>query len=785
MGLFDELCSLPPGVVDQRLREVQPDMAAELRRMLEVDATASALDQPPVVKSLDLPERYQDLGLIGRGGMGEVRRVFDTQLSRVVAMKILLEPVAALDARFADEARVVAQLQHPAIVSVHELGRLADGRPYFTMRAVRGEPWSASLARADATTRRDQVYVLLQVSQAVAFAHELGVIHRDLKPGNVVVGPLGDVAVLDWGLARVLAGGQVHSARAATGLGTVMGTPQYMAPEQALGWIEGIGRPTDVYALGAMLYTILAGRPPYGPDCTPATVLAGPPIPLDTHLPAPLVALCDHAMAREPTDRPADAGVFAATLSAWLSGAADRARAEALVSLAQAQGAELARQAEALTALRQHAATVGAVLPLGATIEAKAGFWAAEDAANKAEAALRLAQAERIGLLHTALRLDPDLERARALLADHHRAEVEVSENQRDFVGAALHLAELARFDDGRHAAWRVGETEVVVASDPPGVWVEVQRWSAAERRLQLGPPQTLGPTPALTRLVAGPWRVRLRPPGQAPIELPIFLRREPSLALHADLPGELAPGLCVVLGGGVEVGGDPAAPDAWPRTRVEVPSFVVQRLPVTHRQYIEFIEDLGPGGLAHAPVDAATSTPLYTRDATGRLGLAPDRLDEPVTCVTWHDAVAWCAWQAARSGRPWRLLHEVEWEKAARGPDGRFFPWGDVLDPTFTNMLHTAPDRLRIEPVGARPTDMSPYGVADLGGNARTWCLNIWQAGPPTLDFTLPGNSLSRAVRGGAFQSLPQFCRSATRFAAPPGVRYNTVGFRAGFSLA
>ena len=220
---------------------------------------------------------FEDLGPLGQGGMGEVRRVRDPDLGRIMAMKILraplLEQPAAL-ARFVAEAQATAQLVHPGIVPVHEIGQLEDRRLWFTMREVRGRTLGVVIEEVHAASRGDRwgtsatgwtfrrlVESLHDACQAVAFAHDHGVIHRDLKPDNLMVGDYGEVLVLDWGLARVRGHDRqdgvvtVRSEDEAhhTRMGTVAGTPAYMPPEQARGEVEAIDARSDVYALGAVL----------------------------------------------------------------------------------------------------------------------------------------------------------------------------------------------------------------------------------------------------------------------------------------------------------------------------------------------------------------------------------------------------------------------------------------------------------------------------------------------------------------------------------------------------
>ena len=232
--------------------------------------------------------RYRFEAFLARGGMGEVWRGFDTRLARGVALKVLRAPVLAdggFRARFEEEARHVGQLEHPSIVPVYDLGELADGRPFFVMKLIHGQTLAELLA-ARATPAEDLpgwVEVFERVCQAVAFAHARGLIHRDLKPSNVMLGELGEVQVLDWGIAKALAArlqpaqgpstpvllspSVAGSATAPGGSETLpgqsRGTPAFMAPEQARGEVGRVGTASDVFGLGGILCVTLTGQPPF------------------------------------------------------------------------------------------------------------------------------------------------------------------------------------------------------------------------------------------------------------------------------------------------------------------------------------------------------------------------------------------------------------------------------------------------------------------------------------------------------------------------------------------
>jgi serine/threonine protein kinase len=216
---------------------------------------------------------------VGQGGMGTVYRASDRALGRDVAVKVLRGDVADAEAavRLEREARILARLEHPGIVPVHDVGMLADGRVFYVMKLVRGRRLQEFVRGA---ARSDVLRVMLRLCETVGFAHAHGVVHRDLKPANIMVGAFGEVLVLDWGIARVVgvgrtteSGGPEATSESAAPLpalhaspepetapGTVLGTPGFMAPEQARGEPGLVDARTDVYGLGAILRSVLGGE---------------------------------------------------------------------------------------------------------------------------------------------------------------------------------------------------------------------------------------------------------------------------------------------------------------------------------------------------------------------------------------------------------------------------------------------------------------------------------------------------------------------------------------------
>ncbi len=292
---------------------------------------------------------YRLIGAVARGGMGVVYAAEDVQLERRVALKVLDLPDASgtLTERLVREARVLARLEHPGIVPVHDVGRLADGRVYYTMKFVEGRRLDGHMKGVDSVP--DRLRIFLRICEAVAFAHARGVLHRDLKPTNVMVGPFGEVLVMDWGLAKLLreAGeaadqgetliadaGAPDASRAGratpvaeppteadeaqTAHGAVLGTPGYMAPEQERGDVASLDERADIYSLGAILRFLLTRQ-------QPAESIAAP-----TGVPRQLAAVCAKAMAQDPAARYTAVEELSADVSRYLDGLPVRAYPERL-----------------------------------------------------------------------------------------------------------------------------------------------------------------------------------------------------------------------------------------------------------------------------------------------------------------------------------------------------------------------------------------------------------------------------------------------------------------------
>jgi len=268
--------------------------------------------------------RYKILRYLARGGMGSVWLAEDTVLNRRIALKVLdvAAPAGAFEERLLQEARILALLEHPGIVPVHDAGTLADGRTFYCMKYVEGETLRQHVS---GRSLPEKLRLLERIAEPLEFAHARGFIHRDLKPENIMIGAFGEVLVMDWGLARICGShgirgedksgdmpSTLHAPPKATGEGSVLGTPGYMAPEQGGG--GAVDKRADIFSLGAILWFMMTGSLPGEPSAAA--------------IPRPLRGICDKAMAADPSGRYCTVKEMIADLSRYLNGSPVEAFAE-------------------------------------------------------------------------------------------------------------------------------------------------------------------------------------------------------------------------------------------------------------------------------------------------------------------------------------------------------------------------------------------------------------------------------------------------------------------------
>ncbi len=796
-------------------REIRPTVAAVLES-LELGPVrgigVAVADEPG-----ELLGRLRPGAEIGRGGMGRVLEAEDPDLLRTVAVKVLMDPeLAGAEevGRFVAEARITSQLEHPNIVPVYELGIGEAGQVWFSMHRVRGRSLDAligELAAGDEEalarwSRHRLLTAFVQVCNAVAYAHDRGVLHRDLKPANVMLGRFGEVLLMDWGVARVTGEVDRHGpvslgppgSDSWSELESMIGTPGYMAPEQAKA--EGGDRRSDVWSLGAILYELLTWQRAYqgsgALQLLYKATLGPPPDPREVaperQIPEEIAAVCMRSLQSDPADRQQDAVQLGAEVRAFLEGSLRRARAAHLVEEGEAAWRSWLALSDRVRDTRSRLEELGEEVPAWASLEDKAELHRTLEELEE----LELLRAEGfegvVATSETALAEYPGHADARALLARAYLARMEEAEERGDRADQRYWERRVSRYDDGRLATVLRGTGRLTLRTSPSGAEVLCQRFDRRGLVWKLGEATSLGRTPLVdVPLEMGSWLLTLRLEGFRPLPYPVAIERsgrwdggERPVRLYRD--GEIGDGFVVVPGGPFVCGGDPEAMITYPRSRPVLPDFAIAVHHVTMIEYCEFLNALHTGGRAD---EAWSRTPRYERGLSVGGGQWWDRPgpderytvperdrdgDEwspqwPAFGLSWHDAVAYVAWRAERDGVAWRLPTELEWEKAARGVDGRHFPWGDRFDATLCLVRDSRPGRGSPQPIGFVPTDVSVYGVRDLAGGMRDWC----------GDADFDGKESLRPVRGGSWDIYGRNARCANRSGYEPWTVVTHDSFR------
>ena len=731
--------------------------------------------------------RYELGDVLGKGANGVVHLAGDQRLGRQIALKLHGKGAELSDielGRFAHEAQVTGQLAHPSVVPVHDLGVLPDGRPFYAMKRIEGETLKDvydSIKKdlgeyVDTWTVPHVVSVLLRVAQATAYAHDRGVIHRDIKPANIMVGEYGEVLLLDWGVARVLGKAEEGRHPVATWrsegledmtvMGTVAGTPAYMAPEQARGDIDLIGPATDVYSIGIVLYEYLTRRRPFRAsnvrellDKVVSEAIVPPSRTRMGRYVAPeLEALVMKCIDKEPEARFADGRALADALEAFLEGSRKREEARRLTRRALGKSAAYTKAAEAAGRMEEDLRRRQVRLAPWAPPERRRPLWDQERQWRELRRLRDDTYDEAVALFQGALENEPHDEEARAGLASLYLRRMDEAEARGEDSAARFFRGQVLRYDTGLLQRLLDGETGLTLRSDPPGARVMLCPLVEEGRALRPGEWTDLGVTPlGELALSAGSHLIELRADDRAPVRLHLYLNRAEQISRRIRLvrPEELQPGFVHVPAGPFIQGGDPSALDSDRRTLREMADFAIGRHPVTLAEFRLFLDE---GGAASG-LTCWTGPDEVPLDQAGRL---------PALGVSRLGAEAYAAWLTQREGRRFRLPTGAEWEKAARGVDGRAYPWGSTWEPTFCNGPDAVPGQPSPLPIGSFPEDASVYGVRDLAGGVCEW-----------VSGDVPHRADRGWLRGGSWNSHPQQARLCSRLTAPLDGRGGTIGFR------
>jgi eukaryotic-like serine/threonine-protein kinase len=797
---------------EETVRHTIPDTQQHRpsQRVLHTEASSTQrspsshvhLSDPSALQGVSGRDRYVDIRLLGRGGMANVTLAHDRVLNREVALKAVRDNAKISNSAtlLLTEARVTGLLDHPGIVPVYDIGSEDNGFSFYTMRAV-SQPSLADQFKGDdlaqpSMSLEESVAAIRQVCLTVQYAHERGVIHRDLKPGNILLGDYGEIYVVDWGVARIVDETLGLHRTMSEPDGFIIGTMQYMSPEQARGNNTAIDARSDVYGLGGLLYFALTGSSPYLETNLLAlrtAVINRAPEALRSRapqrqIPTELSEICLKAMEKDPNLRYQSAKEMATELGSFMAGEKRRTRALKAVKKDIERGSAARAKWGALLCeglgLRTQCEALESRLPTWAPAQEKKQLWAMKTEIDHLELEAERAFAESTRYYSQALTHSVKADEASQALGKMYWLRLEEAEAyNRTAESIAWEGRILQCGDEATRAKLNVGGS-IRVETDQLGIRASLFRFEEFGRRLL---PVRILDDRALpfeaSDLKPGSYRLTMTSADGSPIHVPTKIGRTQSITLHVHVPevGSFPEGWRYVTEGSFCTGLGPQA------KQIELAPFAMMPYPVTCGEYLEFLNELrltSPDLASnHAPRVHEDAPSYFVQDERGCYhlpGKDPEgdawHPDWPIIMVNYSDCLAYAAWLGAKDGHPYRLPSSMEWQKAARGVDGRTYPWGYHFDATFCCMRDSKEGRAMPTPIGTFEPDTSPYGIRDMAGSVVEWTSSPSNQATPRDGV---GTIDTRILEGSAYNSASFVCSLDFNMSSPVSFRHGHYGFR------